>query len=117
MKKIFAVLFAVALLSIGCSSFMEMNKPAILEGKIVDKYADVEHLTSGDCGWNDPRGYVSSQCTHFIRVTYYIVIEKGDKKQRVEVTEEEYDGLQKGWVVDVSKKYPYWAGKMQPVSY
>ena len=113
MKKIMLFLLISFAFMFGCSSMMEAAKPTILEGRIVDKYADVEHLTSGNCEWNAPRGYVNNPCTHFIHIDYYIVIADGDKKQKVKVTESEYDGLQKGWLVDVSAKYPYWAPRIK----
>jgi len=113
MKRIFVMLAVVALFSLGCASLREAGKPKILEGRIIEKGCDIEHLTSGDCGFSDPRGYTPVNCTHFIHVDYYIVISDGKQKQKVEVTPEEYDGLQKGWLVDVSAKYPYWAPRIK----
>ena len=47
MKRIFVMLVVMALFSLGCASLREAGKPKILEGRIIEKGCDIEHLTSG----------------------------------------------------------------------
>lgn len=101
MKKLFSLIllvFYAALVFSSCAT-----TPAITEGRIVDKYADVQQNTIGSPEFNTSMYTYPS--TTFITVQYYIVIKDKGVKQKVKVTPEEYEGLQIGWLVDCSKKF------------
>lgn len=93
MKRIIFIMFVIMLTS-GCVSL----KPIITEGKIIKKDIRVEILTTGFPEFGQPSAVI-------INTHYYIVISNGVHKQKVKVTPEEFEGLQIGWTVDVSKKY------------
>ncbi len=95
--KIIAVIVVLLLaVVVGCAALVP--KPTITEGRIVSKDSEVEVFATGFPEFGQPSAYI-------IHTRYYIVISDGLKRQKVEVSPAEYEGLRVGWLVDVSKKF------------
>ena len=98
MKKLVLILVVLAMTLSACNT-----APKITEGRIVDKYVDVQVDYIGNPQFNTPEYQYPT--TTFINVQHYIIIKDKEVKQKVKVTPDEYEGLQIGWLVDCSKKF------------